>query len=112
MSVYQTGPSGAPRVGLRSDFASINVGRNFIRVPRRLACRCFTCARTRDIPLVLVLPDSARGTIISNKSPPVDVMSVFLTRARGKEGATFTSGGFVAIRRKNDAHSAPNETRA
>lgn len=63
-------------------------------------------ARTRDIPLVLVLPDSARGTIISNKSLPVDVMSVFLTRSRGKEGATFTSGGFVAIRRKNDAHSA------
>jgi len=51
----------------------------------------------------VVLPDSTRGTIISNKSPTVDVLSAFLARERKRD----VSRPIVSLPfdEKNDVHS-------
>lgn len=60
--------------------------RFYTRFAAQLACQCFTCARSRagHSARFVVLPDSTRGTIISNKSLTVDVLSAVLAAFQRK----------------------------
>jgi len=80
--------AGATWVGLRSDFASINVGGDFIHASwygSRVRALRVHVSRAGHSARFVVLPDSTRGTIISNKSPTVDVLSAFLARERKRD---------------------------
>lgn len=80
--------AGASWVGLRSDFASINVGGDFIHASRhssRVRALRVHVSRAGHSARFVVLPDSTRGTIISNKSPTVDVLSAFLAAYQRKK---------------------------
>jgi len=71
-------------VGLRSDFASINVSGDFIHASRANSHAGALRARAGHSARPAVLPVPARGTIISNKSPPVDVSVVLFSAASGE----------------------------
>ena len=86
--------AGAPWVGLRSDFASINVGGDFIHASRhgsRVRALRVHATRAGHSARFVVLPDSTRGTIISNKSPTADVLSAFLAAFQRKRDGSFVT---------------------
>lgn len=104
--------AGAPWVGLRSDFASINVGGDFIHASRhgsRVRALHVHVSRAGHSARFAVLPDSTRGTIISNKSLMVDVLSAFLAAFQRKKARRSRPVVSLAFREKNDV---PNEVRA